>query len=260
MKKIFVFTFAICVLFAACTRDTSTGPVGPQGATGPNYTGNLMGHVNLYNEYGDEQPHSTCTSIRVILYNMNNQVVDSVNCDTAAVYSMNNIPTGDYTMAFRDTGYGELLRLPFQNLGGGTIYADEKLSHIPNYTFTILGDSIKPLANDTEVVVYGTLPALPQPVNIALFFGATSAVSSTPGSYVYVSTTTVGQGGTIFSFTTNINNFYYAGLTPGSMLYIKVYAAAYYYASQSEYEDAVTGYTVYNALANPAAAPKALKL
>jgi hypothetical protein len=263
MKKLFLLSITCSLLFGACEQN-SQGPQGVQGKQGPagySSPGTLTGHITLYNEYGDIQPEIASKSVRVILYNTSNAVVDSVNADSVGVYTITNIPEGDYTMAFRDSGYGQLLRIPFQLLGGGTIYADEKLSHIPNYTFTITKDSIKPLTNDTEVVIVFKVSAAPQNRNLALFVGNNSLVSSTPGSYSEVFTVGIPEGDTTFSYTVAVNSLYTNSyITPGSIAYFVAYPAAFYYASSSEYEDVVTGQTVYNALGSVGASANALKL
>ena len=259
MRKLFLCSLSLCLLFTACTKQGPTGPQGPTGSS-TTLTGTLDGIITLYNEYGDKQPYKACASVRVILYNSSNAVVDSINCDTTGKYSFANISTGDYSEAFRDTGYGQMIRIPFQNLGGGVIAADLSLSHLPNFTFSVTSDSLKKIANDTQVVIYGTITPASQARNIALFFGSSSSVSSTPGTYTgTVSTITVAAGSGKFSFSLPVNTIYMGGLQPGSNAYFMLYSAAYFYASQSVYIDLNTGQNIYNALGYSSTAP-AIKL
>ncbi|MGP8217150.1 MAG: hypothetical protein ACLQQ4_16390 [Bacteroidia bacterium] len=259
-KKSLYYSIAAILLFNACTKQGAQGPAGPAGQS-VNLTGTLDGIVTLYNEYGDKQPYKQCTSVSVILYNSSNAKVDSVNCDSLGKYSFNNIPTGDYSAVYKDTGYGEYVRIPFQNLGGGTIAADYSLSQIPNFTFAITNDSIKKIANDTQVVIFGTITAAPQTRYIAVFMGSSSSVNSTPGNYSgAVSTIGVGAGATTFSISIPINTIYMGGFPYGSQVFFMLYSAAYFYASQSEYTDLNTGQTVYDALGYSAPAPHPLTL
>lgn len=261
MKKHLVFKALILVfaiaIFNSCSKDGATGATGPQGPAGPSYTGSISGHVFLYNQYGDQQPLTSSQKVRVLLYNSSNTtgtgtvgLVDSVNADAQGVYTISNIATGLYTLAFRDSGYGQDEHENFQFLGSTQpLEVDAKLSQTPNFTFTIGGDSVHNRANDTLVYIYGTLPiAASQTTYLAVFIGGSANVSSTPGTYSSVSSFTIGAGATTFNSSIAVNSFYLAGLTPGQPAYIAVYAASTYYASTSEYENYSSGQTTYNAL------------
>lgn len=264
MKKHFLFSSCIIasavIVLNSCSKDGATGPEGP---SGPAFTGSISGHVTLYNEYGDIQQPSASKSVRAVLYNSSNVVVDSVNADSTGKYIINNVSTGLYTLAFRDTNYGQELHEGFQFLGSSQpLEIDGKLSHLPNFTFTVSGDSMHvSKTNDTTIYVYGTVAnSSLQARDLAVFIGNTSSVSSTPGTYSsIVSTITIAAGATTFSSAIQVNNFYLAGLMPGQMAYINVYAASVDYASSSEYENYATGQTTYNALGSSAIA-NAIKL
>jgi hypothetical protein len=253
MKTNILFALAIGTLLAACTK--TTGPAGPQGPAGSQPNGTIDGIVTLYNEYGDKQPYSQCTSVRVTLYNSSGNLVDSVNCDANGHYSISNVAAGDYSAYIRDTGYGQFCRIPFQFTGGGSIATDINLSHIPDFTFTIGGDSLKKTGGDTVIVIYGTVTPVSQPRNIAVFVGSSPTVSFTPGNYAGVYTVTVNANATTFSSSIALNSVYQNGLSTGTLAYFTVYAAAYDYASQSEYTDLTTGQQLYNALGASASAP-----
>jgi len=254
MKKISIsiafVSISVALFFSSCSKPDSTGSQGPQGPAGPAYTGTLSGHVSLYNEYGDLQPSIACKSVRVVLYNSSNAVIDSVNADSVGAYTIKNVSTGLYTLAFRDTNYGQELHENFQFLGSSQpLDVDAKLSHLPGFTFTIGGDSVHNKPNDTLVYIYGTLSvASSQARDLAVFIGANSSVSSTPGTYSSVVTLTIPAGATTFNSSIAVNTFYLGGLQPGQTAYINVYAASVNYASTSEYEDYNTGQTIYNAL------------
>jgi hypothetical protein len=240
------------LFFSSCSKTGNTGPSGSQGPAGPSYTGSITGHISLYNQYGDMQQASACKSVRVVLYNSSNAVVDSMNADSVGTYTISNITTGMYTIAFRDTNYGQELHEDFQFLGGSEpLEVDAKLSHIPNFTFTIGGDSIHKKPNDTLVYIYGTVTAASQARSLAVFTGATASVSS--GNYSsLVSTLTIATGATTFNISVPVNDFYLGGLVPGQTAYINVYAAAVNYTNSSEYENYNTGQTNYNALGSSA--------
>jgi hypothetical protein len=251
-----IFLISTALFFGSCSKPQN----GAQGPAGPSYTGSISGHVFLYNQYGDLQPDSVTKGVRVLLYNSSNTtgigtvgLIDSASVNpVTGVYSIGNVSTGLYTLAFRDTGYGQNLHENFQFLGSTQpLEIDSKLSQVPNFTFTV-SDSVhfNAKANDTVVYIYGTVPvATLQNRDLVVFIGNTSSVSSTPGSYSAVLTTISIPGGQT-AFTTNIplNSFYQAGLNPGQMAYINVYAGAANYANSSEYENYATGQTTYNAL------------
>lgn len=261
MKKVFVFlpVIAIAVMFNACSKTGNTGPQGTQGPAGPSYTGSISGHVELYNQYGDEQPAAACKAVRVILYNSSNAVVDSINADSTGKYVISSVTTGYYTMAFRDTNYGQELHEDFQFLGSTSepLEVDAKLSHAPSFTFTIANDSIHNKTNDTLLYIYGTVSAAAsQSRYLAVFAGSSLTVSSTPGTYSsIVANLTIPAGATTFDLSIPVNNFYLGGLMPGQMAYMTAYAAPIDYASTSDYEDYTTGQTTYTSLGTSATVP-----
>ena len=255
-----VFILSASALFISSCSKPQNGSNGAQGPAGPSYTGSISGHVFLYNQYGDLQPDSATKGVRVVLYNSSNTTgtgtvgaVDSASVNSlTGIYTISNISTGLYTLAFRDTSYGQELHENFQFLGSTQpLEEDAKLSQIPNFTFTA-SDSmhVNIKANDTVIYIYGTVPtATLQNRDLVVFIGNASSVSSAPGSYSAVLTTiTVSGGATTFTANVTLNTFYQAGLTPGQMAYINVYAAGVDYASASEYENYATGQTTYNAL------------
>jgi|GEM_PF-1512566 len=265
MKKNLLISAALLagtVLMTNSCSKPANGSTGPQGPAGPSYTGNISGHISLYNEYGDLQPSSACKSVRAILYNSSNKVVDSVNADSTGKYTISNVSTGLYTLAFRDTNYGQELHEDFQFLGSSQpLQVDGKLSHMPNFIFSVSDSMHVTKALDTLIYIYGTVSAAAsQTRDLAVFVGATSSVSSTPGTYNSLLTTvTIAAGATTFTGSVQLNNCYLAGLNPGQTAYLNVYAAALNYASTSEYEDYNTGQTIYNALGT-SALPNPVKL
>ena len=247
MKKNFKVLIAIIavVSFSACSKTGPAGPTGSQGPAGPSYTGTLSGHVDLYDQYGSQILNSKST--RVILYNSNNMQIDSMNADSTGKYAFNSIRTGIYTLAFRDSGYGQELHQDFQFLGGGVLNIDGKISKIPNFNITsITSDSINHTTGN--VVLSCSINTDSKTRALLIFAAGNSLVSSSPVNYLTFISQNVKANVTSVVINFPLNNLYNAGLNSGSTVYFAIYGAASNYSSSSTYEDLNTGRTIINAV------------
>jgi hypothetical protein len=244
--------FSGAVLFNSCSKTGPTGPAGANGSTGPagpSYSGTLTGHVFLTNQYGDLADTGIAySSVRAILYNANTMaVIDSINVKSSGTYSF-NVTTGIYTLALRDTNYGQELYEGFQFIGPGNLEAPNKeLAHLPNFNIVKVDlDSVNHA--QSTVVMVDTIATSTMARNIAIFMGGSPSVSSAPGMYSSVYTYTLAANTNKFVVKIPLANIYGGGLQSGSTVYFAIYGAAYDYTTASEYVDYTTGRTIYNAL------------
>jgi hypothetical protein len=243
MKKVFVFlpAIAIAVMFNACSKTGNTGPQGTQGPAGPSYTGTITGHIDLYDQYGGQILNSK--TARAILYNSSNVVIDSMNADSTGRYTFANISTGFYTLAYRDSAYGEQLHQDFQFLGGGTLNVDGKISQIANFNITsITVDSINHATGN--VVLSCAINTDTKARTLLVFASGNATVSNSPAYYLTYMSAAVKANATTVVINFPLSNLYDAGLVSGQTAYFGIYGAASNYGSSSSYEDLNTGRTV----------------
>ncbi len=244
-----VAIISAAVVFNACTKTGPQGPSGSQGPAGPSYSGSLTGHIFLSNQYGVLADTGIAyTGIRAILYNANtNAVLDSINVKSSGIYTF-NVTTGMYTIAFRDTNYGQELYQGFQFIGPGNLELPNKeLAHIPNFNIIkVVSDSINHVK--AWVTFTDTITPDTKPRNLAIFYGANASVSSAPANYLGVSTYTIAANANKFVVTIPLENIYNAGIGSGNTAYFAVYGASYNYTAASTYQDYSTGRNIYNAL------------
>lgn len=255
MKKLSIVCVSLLlggiVVFDSCTKTGPQGPAGPDGPTGPggpSLSGTLTGHIDLYDEYGGQQ-YGNASAAKAYLYNATGTtVLDSTNADSAGIYTINNISTGDYTMLFTAPGYGYLERIPFQFVGGGTVYSDAKLSQIPDFfVSSVNADSINHITSN--IIINCTLSSSSAKAReLLVFIGSTSSVSSNPAIYLSVFPVTVGLNTTTVVIKIPLTEVYNSILVSGSVPYFAIYGATNGYNESSEYEDVNSGKIIYTAL------------
>ena len=234
------------LLFNGCTKTGPQGPQGTQGNAGPSLTGSITGHFILYDQYGSVQSVSKAGA-SVVLYNANNQVLDSINPDTAGLYTINNVSTGIYTLAFSDTNYGQELHQDLEFTGGGTLNVDGKMSVIPNFNITgITADSVNHTAQ--VIIISCTVTSDTRQRTLLTFVGTTASVSSNPANYLVAVPQNIKANQTTVTIVIPLGTLYSAGFSSGSTAYFAIYGAAGNYNNSSSYEDYVTTRTIYNAI------------
>jgi hypothetical protein len=242
---------ATAILINSCSKPTN-GATGPQGPAGPSLSGVLSGHVDLYDQYGSQILNSK--TARVILYNSSNVRIDSMNADSTGKYSFSNITTGIYTLAYRDSAYGQQLHQNFQFLGGGNLNVDGKISKLPN--FNITGITIDSINHATSNVVLSCSIATDTKTRTLLIFASgSSSVSANPSNYLAVIAQNVKANGTTVTINFPLANLYNAGLNSGATVYFAIYGATANYNTASFYEDYNTGRNIYTALTSTSYSP-----
>jgi hypothetical protein len=258
MKKLQVLflIFSGALIFNACTKTGPTGPAGAngsQGNPGPVLTGTITGHVILLDQYGSILGESKAGS-RIILYNSAMAVVDSLNADSAGVYTISNVSTGIYTLAFRDTNFGQELHENLEFTGGGTLNVDGRMSRVPNFNITIVNaDSVNHATQN--VVINCSVTANTRQRTFLIFVGNTAVTSSNPANYLFTFNQNLAANKIVITFNIPLGALYSAGLTSGSTAYFAIYGAASAYNSSSSYEDFNTTRNIYNAITTTSYSP-----
>lgn len=205
-------------------------------------SGNIYGFVTLYDQYGG-----------IILNSLNTTSVTlngkTTTTNAAGEYTFDNLNAGEFTVsASNPGGFGGINGATFQFTGGGNLDHDIKLSQIPNFTDTLLSDT-------SDMVTYVTINGFFNTTDLhrrtaVLFVGNTSAVTSTPSSYLREYTVLANTNNyQAFSFKIALSDLTDAGFTAGSTVYFAAYGGATEFASSSEWEDIMTtGRNYYTAL------------
>ncbi len=260
MKKLQIFLLALvsAALFNACTKTGPTGPAGSTGPAGPVLTGTVSGHVILYDIYGGILGESKAGA-KALLYNSSNVVVDSVNCDSTGSYTINSVSTGIYTLAFKDTNFGQELHEDLEFTGGGTLNVDGKMSRVPNFNITgINADSIN---HTTQMAVINcAVTSSVRLRTIVIFIGNSASVSSNPANYLISVSANIAINKSNVVVNIPLGTLYSAGFNSGSSAYFAIYGAAVNYSSTSSYEDYNTTRNIYNAITPTSYAPFSLVL
>jgi hypothetical protein len=231
------------LLLASCTKTGPQGESGANGATGPagpGLTNTLTGYVFLYDAYGDPVANIDST-VSILLYNTTTGgKIDSVNANHAGVYT-STVQTGTYNLVGECPGYG--INKTNQNVvfTGGTRTYDLKFSAIPPLYAATGYDSI----GTNYVYVKGTVVAPnSRSTTIIAYIGATSAVNaSVPGSYSFVTVSTIAANATKYSILVPLTTIY-DYFQSGASAYVSVYGAANNY-TYGDYTDYASGNVVY---------------
>jgi hypothetical protein len=256
MKKISLFAalvlFTGAIYLSSCSKPAAgpAGPTGPQGPAGPAMVGSISGHIDIYDQYGS-QILNTKTAHAVLYsssYPSHGSAIDSVYADSAGAYSFNNISTGFYTIAYRDSNtYGQQLHQNVEFIGGGTLNLDGKISQIPNFNVTVINaDSVNHAT--MNVVMNCSVVSDIKQRTLLIFASNSAATSANPATYLVVASQNVKANVTSVVINIPLNNLYNAGMLSGSTVYFAIYGAASNFGSASSYEDFNTGRTIYTAI------------
>ncbi len=246
MKKHFQVVLVVCisVLLASCAKE---GPTGPTGPAGPTYTGDIDGHLDLYDQYGSR----VLTGLDSAYISLNGAAPIIPN--TAGYYIFTGVITGDYKMYVSATNYAATVLDKFQYLTD-TLHKDVKLSALPNFSpsgFTIYPSVVA--AGDSLVISF--TPDT-RARNCIVFFNNTPALSSLPGGYLlnYIKAIPANASSIVLQIPKqDITN---TGIASGAMVYYAAYG--YVVGDVSVYEDQTSGRNVYNAVSATAAIDSAV--
>lgn len=232
MNRLTSFSFSfLLILFIACKGDR--GPTGPQGTL---LTGNLIGYVFLYDETGQRLVDRSGVTVSI------DALSRSATSDVSGRWTITNLNTGTYTVAFRKSGFSTFKIPSLQFVGGGDVYTSEyAITALPSFSVTNIAASVsstEKLINVTGIVSSGRSPQR----TILLLYGDSPQVRSDPPSYLFVSyAQTIGDS-TVFAAPLYAGNLNQAGVASGATVYIRAYAASNYWLG---YTDPSSGKIVY---------------
>jgi hypothetical protein len=245
MKKIQLIGLALlaAVTLSNCKKDAPAGPTGPPGNAGPALTGNLKGHITLWDQFNG----------RILA----NQAGDTVSIDGTSLktttdstgyYVFAGISTGTYNLTITKPGFGMMKSQNIEFVGGGDTYRDARIGQPSTFNATGLADSVG--ATSGNVTVYGTVPTDPHGRSFIIYVGSSSAVSSNPTTFLYYNTKNINPNVTKLSFTIPLTDLQDAGFVTGASVYFAVYGINSGFNNTSSYEDFPTGRTVFTGLSS----------
>ncbi len=233
----FILVFGFFLFAASCAKE---GPNGPTGPAGPSYTGNISGHVSLYDQYGSP----VLTGLNKVQITLG--TTPSIYPDATGLYSYTSIVTGNYIITAADTGYAPTVLNTVQFVSG-TLYRDIKLSAIPGFAitgFTAAQSSVT--ANDSLVINVNADTRIRRCI---LFVNSASTVSNDISNHLFGYIIDIPANNTTVTVSVPAQDLYNANITSGRKVYYAVYS--YVVNDASVYEDFTTGKKVYNAVSNP---------
>jgi hypothetical protein len=238
-----IIAIALVMILALYGCDKFKGATGPEG---PALTGNIVGYVALYDEYGRKLSDHSDVSVRTA-----DSAVSTLTTSSGK-WVLDGLKTGCYTLIFSKAGCGTIKRYGLQFSGGGDYFYGSALPILQLPAFTITSLSVTP--SSTSISLNGTIssPAVTgQSRSVRFFISTSNTVSADPARYNY---TTLSASTTTSSFALTITSstFNSAGLFSGTTIYIIAYptSSRYYYDEgitylESGYLDPETGRKVY---------------
>jgi len=230
--------------FSACTKKGNTGPAGPTGpagAPGPSYTGIVIGHVSLYDQYGSRQFTGIGNNVQVVLKGGAYTYTDS-----SGLFLFANVATGNYYLKATAPGYAATRIADFAFVKD-SLYKDIKLSARP--VFNIKTFDATRVPGSTNITLTLTVDADSRTRNCIVFVSSQPGVSGQPGSYVLAYTKAIGVNSTMVNISVPAADLNNAGIFFGQPVYFA--ACSYVVNDMSLYEDEATGMNVYNAVGVP---------
>jgi|SRR5665213_172349 len=242
----------ISTLFAGCAKDGATGPAGANGATGPTgpsgtyASGNLMGYVKTYDQYGSIIE----TNMAGISVSLTNGSTVTTTTDATGKYVFDSISTGYYSLNFSDASFGANQVSSFQFLGGATVWRpNTTITQIPNYSVSGLSfiDTVVNLT-DSTIEINGSIGTSDANVRTAIVFvGSAVGTNSAPVNYQTYYTANIKAAQSTFKILIPLSDLYDIGYYPGQTIYFASYGISSPLTA-SAYEDFTTGRTVFTAI------------
>jgi hypothetical protein len=246
MKKNSLFAMAALagalILGSGCSKTGPAGPAGPVGPAGPAMTGNLKGHIFMYDQYGA----TLLTGLAGTRDSMNGTSNVAI-CDSMGYYKFSNLSTGDYSFTVAKAGFGTVMAQSVQLAANGDVYRDLKIAQIPNFSVSAVTAALNGVTGAIDFT--GTVTADARTRSAMLFIGKTSSTSSAPSTYSNYYGVNI-KAGTTTTFTISVfpNDIHDLGVNTGSTLYFAAYGAATTWSTASNYQDYATGHNVFTAL------------
>ena len=233
------------LFFASCAK---VGPTGPTGPAGPSYTGNISGHVSLYDKYGSK----VLTRLDSVTLSLSSSTTTlsgnaPVNADNSGYFLFKDVKTGSYAIAASATGYAATVAGNISFVVG-TLNRDIALSAIPDAFITSFTANAGIAGNYDSLVL--NVSSEIQKRNCIVFVSNTSAVSNASAGHLLTYIISIEPGTTRSTVLIPASDLRNAGIAGGSMVYYAAYS--YVVNDRSVYEDFATGKYIYNAVnANP---------
>jgi len=245
----------ISTLFASCAKDGATGPagnngangaVGPTGPTGPIASGNLMGFVKKFDQYGN--PIETALSGIKVTFT-GTSILNTVT-DSTGKYAFDSIATQYYTLNVVDTLFGPQQVNSQQFLGGANAWrANVNIAAIPNFMVTAMTfvDTLL-YGTDSVIEINGTLSTTDANIREAIVYvGSTINTSSNPATYQDYTTIQVKANMNTFKTIVPLNSLYALGYMPTQTIYFAAYGISLPLTA-SAYEDFATSNNIFTAI------------
>lgn len=240
-----ILTIVCLLFFVACAK---TGPTGPTGPAGPSYTGNISGHLSLYDKYGSpilSGFSSASLALSSTTATLTNNV--PIHPDNSGYYLFKDIKTGSYSIAVTDSGYAATIvgNIPFVV---GTLNQDIKLSAIPD-SFIKSFTADTGIAGDYDSLTIYTGQEI-KGRNCVVFVNSNATVSNANSAHLLTYVIPIDPYIVRTTFLIPRSDMLNAGIAVGQ----KIYFAAYSYVvnDRSVYVDFASGKSVYNAVnSNP---------
>jgi hypothetical protein len=241
----------IATMFTGCAKDGATGPAGangangatgPTGPTGPIASGNLMGFVKKFDQYGS--PVQTGLSGISVTYT--GATTLTTTTDSTGKYAFDSISTGYYTLNVSDTLYGGLQVNSQQFLGGSSVWrANANIAAIPN--FSVIGmtfvDTVVNVS-DSVIEINGTMSTTDgQARTVIVFIGSLISTNSAPANYQTYYTVASKANTNTFKLFVPLSDMYDLGYMPTQTIYFAAYGISS--TTASAYEDFVTSRNVF---------------
>ncbi|MBM2845449.1 MAG: hypothetical protein HW407_761 [Bacteroidetes bacterium] len=215
--------FSTLLLLALSNLTSCSGPEGPAGL---NLKGNIVGkcYINLLS--------GTVTDHSGILVSAEGTGLTALT-DKDGWYTLNDLPTGTYTVAFSKSGYGTWKNPGFQIVGGGTVQGPYAYIYpLPDFSIT----NLTARAFSTSINLQGTVTG-PQSSNYRygmFFIGRASNVSSNPQTYLLASQFYLpGNSSTVLAILDTMV-LHQAGILKGQTAYIVAYSDGSYGISYTD--------------------------
>jgi hypothetical protein len=209
-------------------------------SAGPSLSGSWHGFVALHDEFG--VPLVSDSGV-VITVASNGHTGPSTVSSGDGSYTLDDMHTGTYTLAYSGDGIGTFLRPEIAFVGGGTQFlGSQNLSTASTGTVTAL--TAQPSVTGDTLEVTGSIAAPPAGLSreVRLFFGTSSAVSAAPATYTVSALFKTTKGTLSISVTDTTLANIRAAFGASTPAYVVAYGDSFF---ANAYVDTTTGNTVY---------------
>src|SRR5262245_58633468 len=119
-------------LLALCGCTKTRGLTGPEGPAGGLLKGNIIGFVDLFDEYGTLS--GSLDGVKVYIEG----TTDTVQTNNYGAFEIDSVKTGTYAIVFKKPGYGDARINSFQFVGGNNTYVTNHIamSQVPDFFAT----------------------------------------------------------------------------------------------------------------------------